>query len=55
LKLTANFHHIFICASNEEYGLEMHQFFCWDIVDHINEENFFLQDLSPGVYHRNND
>ena len=34
--------HILFCASAEEYGLQMGQFFLRDLIDCCDEENFFL-------------
>ena len=55
LELFADFSDVFIGATDEENGLEMHQFFSGNVVDHIYEEYLFLQDLSSRVDHRNND
>ena len=55
LKLIADLLYILICASEEKDSFQMHKFFLRHIVDHVDEENFFLQDLSPRVYHGNND
>ena len=33
----------------------MHQLFRWDVVNDIDKEYFFLQDLSPAVDHGDDD
>ena len=55
LELLANFLNVFVGAADEKDRLEMHQFFGRNIVNYIDEENFFLQDLSPRVNHGNDD
>ena len=46
-ELSADFVKVFIGATDEEDSFEMHELFRGDVIDHINEEYFLLQDLSP--------
>ena len=54
-QLSANLKNVFIRATNEKYGFQMHEFLLRDIINCINEEHLFLQDLGPRVDHRNDD
>ena len=54
-ELATDFQHVLVGAAHEDDGLEVHELLSRDVVDRVDEENFFLQDLGPRVDHRNDD
>ena len=46
-ELSTYFADVLLGTSGEEDSFEMHELFRGYVIDHIDEEYFFLQDLSP--------